>query len=209
MDSQLEQNDPASGPVDGINNTSGLCASDLQHDPCSPNVESQCPPWMTCVKGIFPLAHGYVQYLPRQLKDNGKWSIPMFAFINKNCSKGIMLFGSQVNRLIHELPAAYKAMSAPEKEYTVVVAKNTVQKITLEVRPYLGRTYLFLKKYYNEKDWSKRIAADMSASSKKTSSEASGPLDAPVWLPCKGAVLLDPQHDDPGKLLAFILSCCH
>lgn len=193
MDSQLPQSDPASGPVDGIHDPSGLCASgsgpdvqELGQAPSGPDADNQGPHAGTVsLKGIFSLANGFVQYLPSQMKANGKWSIPMYAFINKNCSRGILLFGSQTTRLINELPAAYRAMStAPEKEYTFVVAENKVQKITLEVRLYEGKTYLFLKKYYNEKEWSKRMAAEELASTKKqTAPEASDPLDPPVWLP--------------------------
>ena len=156
-------------------------------------------------QGIFELAYGYIYFSkgksakPTPLLDDNSFSNPdaaepskggsnpSFRFVGRNCQNAILLFGNQMFKLVRELRNAYKAYQRSDESYQFVVVENKTHRVTLEVSLYQDKTYLFLKRYFQNRD---------------------GP-DPDTWLPTKGVVSLNPNQDDPAKMLRYVLKCCH
>ena len=109
-------------------------------------------------------------------------NLPGFYIHNKKLDRPIRLYPTEIISLIQHLPKAYAALNNGNTSYHQTMSKAKAQLVTLEVSMYRERYYLFLKKYFKESP------------------------DSVKWSPCKGAVMFDPQYDDPDNLLEFVLA---
>lgn len=108
----------------------------------------------------------------------------------KKC-RPIVLYESQMAKLISQLPQAYQAYRRSDTSFVCDVVRGQKQRVALEVSVYQGKTYLFLKKYFKPmySDGAEGYEASLSP-----------------WLPTRSVVGLDPDKDDPNAMLAFMTS---
>jgi hypothetical protein len=119
----------------------------------------------------------------------------------KFLSKGMSLYGSQVNKLMEVLPEAYHAYQLlGDTSYREIISENKTQLLVLEINPVAvnntnddpnsihvsSQLVLALKKYYKPEDKADDEDQD--------------------WLPTSNSVPFDPELDDPDALLNYILT---
>ena len=119
-----------------------------------------------------------------------------FWFINRRCTRPIMLFGNQMFDLADELPNAYEAYQRGDTNYRFVLSENKDNLTTLEVFSYNGRLHLSMKKYFKA-----RLGSQMANPFQTT--------DENGWIPTRSYASFDPARDDPQDLIDFVVTCCH
>ena len=154
---------------------------------------------------ILYLKYGFIRYSASPASKTSKRSAdaekdkggPAFAFFSRRViGKSIQLFANQAVKLVEELPAAFQAFRDSDSSYRYVLCENKTNLVTLEVSPWNGKNYLFLKRYFratadNETVWSSSVHE----------------INHKGWLPTKSVVSFDPAEDEPIEILDFVLSC--
>jgi hypothetical protein len=168
---------------------------------------------------IFHLNKGYIRFKPgapyeerrlywQRIQCNPllkeklkKPAADCWMFYNKKfLSKGLPLYGSQVNKLMEVLPEAYHAYQLlGDTSYKEIISENKTQLLVLEINPVVvnnkgdnsnntnisTQLVLSLKKYYKPEDKADDEDQD--------------------WLPTSNSVPFDPELDNPDALLEYIL----
>lgn len=140
-----------------------------------------------------------IQYNPLLKEKLKKPASDCWMFYNKRfLSKGMALYGSQVDKLMEVLPEAYHAYQLlGDTSYREIISETKTQLLVLEINPVTvkngpnsidvsSQLVLSLKKYYKPEDKAEDEDQD--------------------WLPTSNSVPFDPELDDPDALLEYILT---
>ena len=140
---------------------------------------------------IFYLANGFVRYQQGEpvVSEEGKktQNASVFLLFNNRMARPIQLYSKQMLQLVQRLPEAYLAMQEGNMPYSVVIAINKGQRITLDISDYNEKYYVFLNKCFKPPDKTEDPEQD--------------------WLYTKSGVLFDPDQDDAMKLMDFVQAC--
>ena len=140
---------------------------------------------------IFYFANGFVRYQQSDpvVSEEGKktQNASVFLLFNNRMARPIQLYSKQMLQLVQRLPEAYLAMQEGNMPYSVVIAINKGQRITLDISDYNEKYYVFLNKCFKPPDKTEDPEQD--------------------WLYTKSGVLFDPDQDDAMKLMDFVQAC--